>query len=64
VPLPHPDRPFLVKLFDARDRATIQVVTKDGAILQKVPESQEHMLREVGFLDHVIRRKVRAHLEG
>src|SRR5215472_12946528 len=35
----------VLKLFDARDRAIMHVVTNDGPILEKVAQSQEHVLR-------------------
>jgi hypothetical protein len=38
----------IFKLFDAWHRATMHVIAEDGAILEKVAEGQEHVLREAG----------------
>ena len=41
------DVDYVFKLFDVWDPATVHVVPNDGAILQKVAEIEEHVLREV-----------------
>jgi hypothetical protein len=41
----------VLKLLDAWDLATMHVVTDDSAILQKVAQGEEDVLRQVGHWD-------------
>jgi len=51
----------VLKLLDAWDRATIHVVTDDGAVLQKVAQGEEDVLRQVGHRDDEQRARLIDH---